>query len=106
MVLLQKASKWICPNMVHTVHTSKSSGTLCSDKPTNHPSSIKFTVFLLLGSSRTSFDGFRMADVATQYALTGSNSAPIFGANSAWPVEARIKRIGWTVTRNHPLMIV
>ena len=39
----------------------------------------KFTVFLLLGSSCTSFDGFRMVDVATQYALTGSNSAPLFG---------------------------
>lgn len=74
----------------------------------------KFTVFLLLGSSCTSFDGFRMVDVATQYALTGSNSAPLFRANSAWPVEARIKRIGWTVTRNQgnqvlvhqPFMIV
>ena len=70
-----------------------------TDKP-------KFTVFLLLGSSCTSFDGFRMVDVATQYALTGSNSAPLFRANSAWPVEARIKRIGWTVTKNQGNLVL
>ena len=110
MVLLQKVSKWICPNMVHNGAYLKIQWYPMlrqTDKP-------KFTVFLLLGSSCTSFDGFRMVDVATQYALTGSNSAPLFRENSQWPVEARIKRIGWTVTRNQenqvlvhqPFMIV